>query len=175
VRIALAITVAFFLSLFAVSAMPYVKVLGVTPDLVLIFAVCWAVVRGQDEAWIVVPAAGFFRDLATSDPLGTSALAMVPVVLLAAAVRLRSLDSDFLPAVAVVAVSSLTYGIISMSVLGVTGQHIHVADALIRVVLPSVVVNALFSPILYLPVKWLSPPPRPTLLGSRRISSPLKG
>lgn len=172
-RYAVAISATFFLAILSVSAMPYVKVLGVTPDLVLIFAVCWAVVRGQEEAWIVVPAAGFIRDLTTSDPLGTSALAMIPIVLLAAAIRLRTLDSDFPPTIAVVAVSSLTYGIISMGVLGMTGQHIDVLDALLRVVLPSAVVNALFCPIVYLPVRWLSPPPGPAILGRRRITSPL--
>lgn len=169
----MALTLAFFLAVFSVSAMPYVKVLGVTPDFVLIFAVCWAVIRGQDEAWIVVPAAGFLRDLATSDPLGTSALAMIPVVVLAAAVRLRALDSDFLPTIAVVAASSLAYGIISMGVLGATGQHIEVGQALFRVTLAAVVVNALFTPILYLPIRWLSPAPGPAVLGSRRISSSL--
>jgi rod shape-determining protein MreD len=173
VRYAVALVVAFFLAVFSVSVMPYVKVLGVTPDFVLIFAVCWAVIRGQDEAWVVVPAAGFLRDLATSDPLGTSALALIPVVVLAAAVRMRALDSDFLPTIAVVAASSLTYGIISMTVLGATGQHIEVGQALFRVTLASVVVNALFTPILYLPIRWLSPPPGPAVLGSRRISSTL--
>lgn len=172
-RYLIAFMVAFFLAIFMVSAMPYVKVLGVTPDLVLIFAVCWAVIRNQEEAWIVVPAAGFIRDLMTSDPIGTSALALIPVVLLATAVRIRALDTDFLPTVAIVAISSLTYGIISMAVLGITGQQIAVGDALLRVVFPAMIVNALFSPIIYLPVKWFSPPPRPTLLGSRRITSPL--
>lgn len=172
-KYAIAFAVAFLLAVLSVSAMPYVKVLGVTPDFVLIFAVCWAVIRGQDEAVIVVPASGFMRDLMTSDPLGTSALAMIPIVLLAAAIRLRTLDSDFVPSIAVVAVGSFTYGLISMSVLGVTGQHIDLFDAILRVVLPSVIVNALFCPIVYLPVRWLSPPPGPAILGSRRITSPL--
>ena len=172
-RYVIALLLAFFLAVFSVSAMPYVKVLGVTPDFVLIFAVCWAVIRGQDEAWVVVPAAGFLRDLATSDPLGTSALALIPVVILATAVRTRALDSDFLPTIVVVAASSLAYGIISMTVLGATGQHIEVEQALFRVTLASVVVNALFTPILYLPIRWLSPPPGPAVLGSRRISSTL--
>lgn len=172
-RYVIALLVAFFLAVFSVSVMPYVKVLGVTPDFVLIFAVCWAVIRGQDEAWVVVPAAGFLRDLATSDPLGTSVLAMIPIVILAAAVRMRALESDFLPTIAVVAVSSITYGIISAAVLGATGQHIEVGQALFRVTLAAAVVNALFTPILYLPIKWLSPPPGPAVLGSRRIPSTL--
>jgi rod shape-determining protein MreD len=172
-RYAVAITTAFFLAILSVSAMPYVKILGVTPDFVLIFAVCWAVVRGQDEALIVVPAAGFIRDLTTSDPVGTSVLAMIPIVLFAAAIRFRTIDSEFPPAIVVTVLASVTYGIISMAVLAATGQHIDLFDALVRVVLPSAVVNALFCPIVYLPVRWLSPPPGPAILGRRRITSPL--
>lgn len=172
-RYAAAITIIFFLAVFSVSAMPYVKVLGVTPDFLLIFAACWAVVRGQDEALIVVPAAGFIRDLTTSDPVGTSVLAMIPIVLLAAAIRFRTLDSDFPPTIAVIAIGSVTYGIISMGVLAATGQHIDIFDAFVRVVLPSAAVNALFCPIVYLPVRWLTPPPGPAILGRRRITSPL--
>jgi hypothetical protein len=33
-------------------------------------------------------------------------------------------------------------------------------DATMRVVIPSAIVNALFTPIVYLPVRWLSPPPK---------------
>lgn len=168
-----ALVLASLVAIFSVSAMPYVKVLGVTPDFVLIFAVCWAVIREPEEAWIVVPIAGFLRDLVTSDPVGTSALALIPVVLFATAVRLRSLDSDFLPTIAVVAVSSITYGIISMAVLGATGQHIEVGQALLRVTLASALINALFSPILYLPIRWLTPQPGPAILGSRRIRASL--
>lgn len=172
-RYAIAFALAYFLAILSGSVMPYITVLGVTPDFVLIFAACWAVIRGQEEAWVVVPAAGFIKDLTTSDPLGTSAIALIPVVLLAAVVQLRALDTDFVPTVAVVALGSLGYGIIVMGVQGATGQTTPVFAGLSQVVLPSMVVNALFSPILYLPVKWLSPPPKPTMLSSRRISSTL--
>ena len=60
----------------------------------------------------------------TSDPLGMSTLALMPIVLLAAATRLRAVDTEFIPTVLVVACGSLTYGIISMTVLAITGQTI---------------------------------------------------
>ncbi|MDO8615557.1 MAG: rod shape-determining protein MreD [Dehalococcoidia bacterium] len=169
----IAIVIAWFLALLNASALPYVQVLGVTPDLVLIFAVCWAMVRGQDEALFVVPLAGFLRDLNTSDPLGTSVLAMAPVVLLAAAIRLRALDTEFVPTIAVVAGGSLAYGVISMMVLAATGQDIQWLDALLTVTLPGMLVNALFTPILYLPVHWLGHRRREGLQGAGRLTSPL--
>ena len=154
-----------------VSAMPYLHPLGVSPDLVLIFAACWAIVRGHDEAMIVVPICAVLQDLTTSDPAGTSLFGLAPIVPLAIAVRLRAIESDFLPAVAIVMAASVCYGMISMMVLGATGQEIAVVSALFRVVLPSIVVNTLFTPLIFLPMHWISPPPPAWLRGSARMRS----
>jgi len=172
-RYFVAFVVAAFVAILNVSVMPYVEILGVTPDLVLIFAASWTVVRGDEEGAIVVPVAGFMRDLATSDPLGTSALALAPVVLLAAAVRLRAMDTEFVPAVLVVASGSLAYGIISLSVLAAIGQTVALGDSVLRVVLPACLVNAVFTPLVYLPVHTLSAQRRSGAIGTRRLTSPL--
>lgn len=172
-RFLLAVIVAWLLAVLGVSAMPYLKILGVTPDLVLIFACCWAVVRGQDEAMYVVPIAALTRDLMSSDPIGTSLLAYAPIVFLAVVARMQAIDTDFIPAVLVVAVGTFSYELIHMLVLGITGHHIEIGYALLRVVVPAVVINALFTPILYLPVRWLSSERSSVLRGAGRLTSPL--
>lgn len=169
----LAFAVAWCLAVLNASVMPHIKVLGVTPDLVLIFAVCWTMVRGQEEAFVVVPMAGFLRDLTTSDPLGTSVLAMAPIVLLAAAIRMRALDTEFVPTVAVTGAASFFCGIISVIVLRSTGHSIPWFHVLFSVVVPSVIVNALFTPIVYLPVHWLGRRQRTGMQGAGRLTSPL--
>ncbi|MEX0682531.1 MAG: rod shape-determining protein MreD [Dehalococcoidia bacterium] len=156
-----------------VSVMPYIHPLGVSPDLVLIFAVCWAVIRGHEEALIVVPLCGFIQDFTTSDPIGTSVLALAPVVPLATAVRLRAIESDFLPTMTAVMGASACYGVISMVVLSLTGQEIALFYTLFRVILPAMVINALFTPILYMPMHWLSPRPAAWLQGTARLPSSL--
>ena len=165
----IAFVIAWLLAVANVSAFSYIKVLGVTPEFLLIFAACWAVVRGETEALIVVPMAGLMRDLLSSDPLGTSLLAFVPIVFFAAAARQQVIDSDFPPAIAVVAGSSLAFGIIQSTVLAATGQHIEVWQVFSRVIVPGVLVNALFTPIIYLPIRWSSPrlhgPPRLARVG----------
>jgi rod shape-determining protein MreD len=159
-KYAIAFIVAFFLATLGVSAMPYLEVLEVTPDFVLIFVASWAIVRGRDEAMVVVPMAGLLRDLTTSDPIGTSVLGLAPIVLLLVAVELMTEEKGFVPAVAVVGFGTVTFGVISMIVLASTGQEMAWWDATMRVVIPSAIVNALFTPIVYLPVRWLSPPPK---------------
>jgi len=169
----IAVAIAELFAVLHVSVMQYIEILGVTPDLVLIFVAVWAVVRGHEEALIVALLAGFVKDLATSDPLGTSALALTPIALLAAATRIRAVDTEFLPTIIVVAIGSLGYGIISMTVLAATGQSVAWSDSMLRVVLPASLVNALFTPLVYLPVRTLSTQRRIGTIGTRRLTSPL--
>ena len=68
--------------------------------MLLVFAACFAVLRKEEESLVVVPLAGLFRDLTTSDPIGTSVLGFAPIVLLAAAIRLRAMESQFIPGAA---------------------------------------------------------------------------
>ncbi len=144
----------------AVSVAPYVKVLTVAPDFVLIFAACWAMIRGQGEAMVVVPMAGLLRDLTTSDPVGTSVLALSPIVALAIVRELRPVDSEFVPTLAVVSAASFAYAVISMAVLTVVGDGVPWGTALLRVALPSMLVNPLFAVLVYPPMRWLSPRPK---------------
>ena len=155
----------FFAAVLAASVAPYVKVLGVAPDLVLIFAACWAMIRGQGEAMVVVPMAGLLRDLTTSDPVGVSVLALSPIVLLAVIRELRPLESDFLPALAVVSVASLAYAVVSMTALMAVGDDVPWGTALLRVALPSMLVNPLFAVLVYPPMRWLSPRPKAESFG----------
>jgi rod shape-determining protein MreD len=151
---------AFFAAVMAASVAPYVRVLGVTPDPVLIFAACWAMIRGQREAMIVVPMAGLLRDLTTSDPVGTSVLALSPVVPLAALRDLRPVESDFVPSLVVVAVASLTYAVVSMTILTAVGDEVPWGTGLLRFAFPWALVNALFTVVVYVPMRWLSRRPR---------------
>ncbi len=158
-RYVVAAGAAFFLAVLGASAMPSVKVLGVTPDLILIFAVCWTMVRGQREAAVVVPLAGLMKDLTTSDPVGTSVLALAPIVLLVVIRELRAVESDLVLTLIAVVAGSLIYALLSMTVLTATGQGVPWVDGLLWVMLPTAIGNALFTPIVYLPVRWLSPEP----------------
>ncbi len=161
----IAFVAAYFAAVLAASVVPHVRVLGVTPDPVLIFAACWAMVRGQREAMVVVPMAGLLRDLTTSDPVGTSVLALSPIVPLALLRELRPVESDFVPALAVVAVASLAYTLISMAVLTAVGDEVPWGTGLLRVAIPCMLVNALFAVVAYLPMRWLSQRPRAESFG----------
>lgn len=172
-KYAVAILLAWFVAIANVSGLSYISVLGVTPDFVLILACCWAVVRSEEEALIVVPICGLMRDLAGSDPTGTAILGFAPIVLLAAVGRTQVLDSSFPPTVVVTAAGTISFLLIQSCVLAGTGHHVEVWHLVSAVALPSVVVNALFTPIVYLPVRWFSPPRPLAMQGGRRLTATL--
>lgn len=164
---------AWLLSLQSVTVMPHIELLGVTPNLPLILACCWAALRSEEEALVGIPIIAVTRDLVSSDPLGTSLLAMAPIVVLGVISHQRPIDSAFPPTVAVVVVGTLIYELIYSAVLAATGQPVDFGYVVVRVLVPAMVVNALFSPIIYLPVRWLSPVRPSVLRGSGRLTSPL--
>ncbi|HET9476667.1 MAG TPA: rod shape-determining protein MreD [Dehalococcoidia bacterium] len=165
--------VAWFLAVVGVSALPYMKILDVTPDLLLVFAASYAVLRPQDEAMIMVPVAGLMHDLTNGDPLGASMIGFAPLVILAAVIQIQAVETKFIPALVVVAIGTVTWGAIRMSVLTITGQEVQWLDATMRVVLPLAVVNTLFVPLTYVPLSWFSAAHRQGIMGRRRITSPL--
>jgi rod shape-determining protein MreD len=165
--------IAWFLSVLGVSALPYLKILGVSPDLLLVFAAAYAVLRPQDEAMIIIPVAGLMHDLTNGDPLGASFIGFAPLVILGTAIQIRAVETQFIRALMVVASGTIVWGVIRMSVLAVTGQEIAWFDATLRVVLPLAAVNTLFMPLAYIPLSWFSADHRQGIMGGGRITSPL--
>ncbi len=155
----------FLLASLATSVAPEIRPLGTSPDLLLIFAACWTAIRGQEDSLVVVPLAGLFRDIAGSDPIGTSVLGLLPIVLLWTLKDRAAIEAKFLPALVLVGMGSLIYGLVTMLVLSATGQEVPFFTGMLRVVLPSTFVNLLFAPLLYFPMHWINPAPAPGLPG----------
>ncbi len=161
----------FLLAVLGASVLPELSHLGASPDLLLIFAACWTAIRGQDEALLVVPLAGLFRDVSGSDPIGTSVLGLLPIVLLWTLKERAAIEAKFLPALVLAGLGSILYSLVTMLVLATAGDGVPFFHGLLRVVLPSALVNLLFTPLLYLPMHWLNPAPTPGLPGFGRSAS----
>jgi rod shape-determining protein MreD len=154
VRYFLFVPLILFVAVAQVAIASYFPLLGVTANPLLVLLVCWSMVRGPRETMVLIPIAGIFKDLMTSDPVGVSVLALLPIVALAAIRERRPMESEFLPTLAVVVVASLCYDLVYMVVLTAVGDGPPWLQTPIRVVLPAALFNALLTPLLYLPVRW---------------------
>lgn len=137
------------IALVQTSVMPAFPVFGVVPNLVLATAVCWTIVRGQDEAMVVVPMAGLILGIFVSRPLGVTVLAIMPVVLFAELRALRLTPSNFLLTVAIVFLSSVLYEMVVLVSLRLQGESVGWLSAFVRGVVPTSIVSVLFTPPLY--------------------------
>ncbi len=69
------------------SALPYVRLLPVTPQLALLAVLVWALHRGPEAGAFWGFAAGILTDLFAITPLGVSAVAMMATALLVAVLK----------------------------------------------------------------------------------------
>lgn len=159
-----------FVALAQVAAVPYFPLLGVTANPLLVLLTCWAMVRGPRETMVLIPFAGAFKDLITTDPVGTSVLALLPIVPLAAVRERWPTESEFLPTLAAVAVASLSYHLLYMILLTAVGDGPPWLESPVRVLLPAALFNALLAPVFYLPVRWAT-----SLSGMARPSMGIPG
>jgi len=154
VRYVLFVPLILFVALAQVATAPYFPLLGVTANPLLVLLMCWAMVRGPKETMVLIPLAGIFKDLITTDPVGTSVLALLPIVPLAAVRERWPTESEFLPTLTAVAAASVSYHLLYMMVLTAVGDGPPWLQSPMRVILPAALFNALITPILYLPVRW---------------------
>ena len=131
------------------SALSSFRVLGVHANLMLVLLLSWAMVRGLEEAMVVVPMGGLALGLMDGQLLGAAMLALIPVVLLTEIREARIIQGDFLLAILLILLSTLAYELIILLTLRVTGETVQWWGTFSRVVVPAAIVNALLVPPVY--------------------------
>ncbi len=134
-----------------VAIMPAFSIFGVQPNLVIVLLVAWMVVRGRQEALVLIPIAGFTMGLLDSQPLGLAMLALAPLILMTVFRELRLVDSDILPAIALTMAATVVYEYTIMVTLVLRGESVTWLASVTSVLVPAAIANAL----LLIPVYWL--------------------
>ena len=132
-----------FACLAQVSILPQFSIFGVQPNVVIVLLVSWVAVRGQREAFLLIPVAGFMLGLLDSEPLGLAMLAFAPLILLTEVRELRLVESQLLPALGLVVVASLVYEGSILLTLAVTGERTGWPGSVLNVLVPVAIVNVL--------------------------------
>ena len=130
------------------SLVPGIEVGPARPQLVLVWVVCWAVVRGRGEAlpWAIV--GGLLLDALSQMPPGSHLLALVLVAFLADLGHRVMQGSTALFAAAAVFAASIAYGVLLMAVLQVTAHPVDIVNTVVLDLLP----GAAYNLVLMVPV-----------------------
>jgi rod shape-determining protein MreD len=123
------------------SLVPAVQVGGGRPQLLLVWVVCWAVVRGRGEAMPWAVFAGIVLDLLSQMPPGSHLLALAVVTFLADLGHRVMQGSTALFAGAAVFAASIVYGLVLVLVLFATGHQVNLTATVVVNLLPSAAYN----------------------------------
>jgi len=123
------------------SMVPRLAVGGARTQLVLVWVVCWAVVRGRGEAMSWAIFGGLLLDLLSQMPPGVHLLALTVVAFVADLGHTVMQGSPALFSGAAVFAASLLYGIVLVLVLAATGHPLPLADTIVLSVFPGAVYN----------------------------------
>ena len=133
---------------------PLVGVLGVSPDVVLVLVVSWALVRGSERGMVWGFLGGLSVDLLSGAPLGTHTLALVLVGFLAGLVRRMPFHSRLVLPLIVIIGATLTYDLVTALILRVAGWPLSLPLAITGVIVPSLITNAALMPLTFWTVLW---------------------
>jgi rod shape-determining protein MreD len=151
----LSFAILFSLALVQSTVTPNVKLLGVQPDLMLMVVVSWSLLRGSEEGMLWALIGGIMIDMFSTVPFGASTLALLITSFLSGLGHRNIFRLALLVPALVIPVATLLYQLILYGLLYAFGSRTNLMITLSRIVFPSMLVNTLGMPIVYLTARLL--------------------
>lgn len=145
----------FILAVLQSTVAPRIVVLGVHPDLLLVAVTSWSLLRGSYEGMIWAVIGGLMVDLFSGMPFGVGTLALLVVAFGSGLGNQNIFRFDLFVPFLVVPLATLVYYVLVLALLTVLGRRPDWQASMGRVVLPSMLLNTLLTPILYVGARLL--------------------
>ena len=150
------------LALVQTTVMPYAALGEAKPLLPLLAVVSWGLFNGALAAAWWALGAGLALDVLSDSPIGTYA---VPLVLASATVGLvrgRLHPSNLVLPIAVVAAATVAFTLAQRLLLSLRGDAVSwTASAMAEDIMPAILLNLLWLPVLYFPLRAVARASRP--------------
>ncbi|MGC8827549.1 MAG: rod shape-determining protein MreD [Anaerolineae bacterium] len=137
------------------ALVPFLRIAGLHPDLILILVAIWSLLRGYREGTIWALVCGLVLDMLSGMPFGAHTLALLAVSLLMHAVRRRVYRLSFGAVLLLVALATLIYhGAVMFAAWAAAGESFP-GGLVARVILPAALLNAAVAAVVFWPLRWL--------------------
>jgi rod shape-determining protein MreD len=150
-------------ALLEASVLPLFRIHGLQPNLTMVLLMTWLIVRGAEEAFVLIPIGGIFIGLVDGSLLGTALLAMAPVALLQEVRGAQLNEKGFAMMIGFTVIMSLVYNYVYLLVFTLQGQSGSWVEATTRVILPTTLINVAIVLPLYFVFLLVNPQPRRSL------------
>ena len=152
----LAVPLGLILGLVQAALVGEAALLGVRPNLVLLFTLSWVLLRGPREGAIMGVIGGVIMDINSGAVFGVTVLALLPAVSLAGVGEINVFQGAWFLKYMVVLGATLLYNLAMILLLTTGGRLVPFWPALTRIVLPEMLLNLLLMPFAFGIVKFLS-------------------
>jgi rod shape-determining protein MreD len=132
------------------------KIWGVFADLPLLVVVSWSLLRGSREGLVWGFVAGLALDLLSGAPFGAATFGLMAVGLVSGLGKSTVFRSQIVLPLVTVLLATIVYDIIFLIVVWISGYPVVWLDSLVHMILPSAVLNAFLTPIVFVVMRWLS-------------------
>ena len=129
---------------------------GWYPNLMLLSVIAWSLQRGPREglSWGFV--GGLALDLLSGAPLGLNALLLTICGYLAGLGESRIFRTNFILPIVFVFTMTIGYWVVQVLILQLAGTPLPWLETGAWVMLPTLALNLVFSPLVFRPLRWLS-------------------
>lgn len=137
------------------TLVPLIAIGGFKLDLALMLVVAWGLLSAPGAAAVWGFIAGIFLDLVSGLPFGTQTFALTSIGLLMGPAQTTISRSNVVLPPAAMLVATLIYNILILGILSLLNWPIPWSDYLLRVTLPTAILNTIALPLVYFPLQWL--------------------
>lgn len=149
----LVIPLLFLITIVQTALVPYLSTWGVFVDLPLLVVVSWSLLQGRREglAWGLVAGVGI--DVLSGAPFGAATLSLALVGFLTGLGEATVFRTHVALPLLAVFVATIIYDLLFLLIVRFLGQPVAWLDSLFRAVLPSAALNAVLTPLVFLPMR----------------------
>ncbi len=139
-----------------------VRLVGASPNLLLVVVVCWSLIRGLYDGLIWGFVGGLALDVIAGLPLGTSSLALMATTPLAGLGKNSVFPGSLTLPVLLVALATPVYGWLVLLTELLRGIPVDWLASSVRVIGPEIAINGALVIVVYPVLRWLATQIRPT-------------
>jgi rod shape-determining protein MreD len=132
-------------TLLQTTIMPHLVIWGVFPDLPLLFVVCWGLLNGSREGMIWGFVAGIAVDLFSGAPFGAATLSLITAGFVSGLGEATVFRTHIALPLISAFLTTIVYGLCFLLIVQIAGDTVAWLDSLIRIILPSALLNAVLT------------------------------
>jgi rod shape-determining protein MreD len=137
------------------TVVPHLALWGVFADLPVLMVASWGLLRGPREGVLWGFIAGGAVDLLSGAPFGAAILPLMAIGLLAGLGKGGVFAARITFPVVVVFLATVVYNLFFLLIVWISGRPVIWLDSIVRLVLPSAVLNAALAPLIFVPMRTL--------------------